>query len=167
MAPSWYVLQSKPHKENQVYNYLTAQGYEIFYPTMRIKPVNPRSSKVRPYFPRYMFVHVDLEAVGLSALQWVPGAIGLVKFDDYVAPVPDNVVYDIQQQISVLEAVQADLAGQFKPGDQLRITSGPLAGYEAIFDKRLSGTERVQVLLQMVDSLVRVQINAGEIQLIQ
>lgn len=46
----------------------------------------------------------------------------------------------------------------------MRITHGPFAGYEAIFDMRLSGSERVQVLLQMLGRLVKVQVNAGAIE---
>ncbi len=33
----------------------------------------------------------------------------------------------------------------------MTITSGPFAGYEAIFDARLSGGERVRVLLTMLN----------------
>ena len=60
-----------------------------------MQPVNPRSSKIWPYFPRYMFAHVDLDEVGLSALSWVPGAIGIVQFDGRdAAPVSDGVITD-------------------------------------------------------------------------
>ena len=60
---SWYVIHSKPRKENQVYSQLQARAIETFYPTIRVKPVNPRSAKIRPYFPGYLFVRVDLDAV--------------------------------------------------------------------------------------------------------
>jgi len=61
---SWYVIHSKPRKENQVNAYLRTQGFETFYPTLRVQPVNPRASRIRPYFPRYLFVHADLDEVG-------------------------------------------------------------------------------------------------------
>ena len=70
----WYALQTKPRKEMQVNSYLSSHRIEVFYPTAAVKPVNPRASKVRAYFPNYLFVKADLEAIGLSALQWVPGA---------------------------------------------------------------------------------------------
>jgi len=46
------------------------------------------------------------------------------------------------------------------------ISDGPFAGYEAIFDTRLPGSERVRVLLQLLNSQRRVpvELNAGQIQ---
>src|SRR5690606_22906620 len=95
----WYVIQSKPRQENQVSAYLTAQGLEVFYPTVRVQPVNPRASTLRPLFPRYVFVQADLDEVGVSALQWVPGAIGLVMFDGVAAPVHEAVVKAIHRRV--------------------------------------------------------------------
>ena len=76
----WYVMQSKPQKEKLLYEQLRSREIETFYPSIRTKPVNPRARKYKSYFPGYMFVHVDLDLVGISALQWVPGAVGLVNF---------------------------------------------------------------------------------------
>jgi hypothetical protein len=39
-----------------------------------------------------------------------------------------------------------------------------LAGYEAIFDLQLSGSERVQVLLEMLGRLVKVTVNTSAIE---
>ncbi|NLF77447.1 MAG: hypothetical protein GX573_17265, partial [Chloroflexi bacterium] len=44
------------------------------------------------------------------------------------------------------------------------ITQGALAGYEALFDMRLSGSERVQVLLEMLGRQVRMQLHASQIE---
>ncbi len=164
MGAAWYVIQSKPCKENQVYAYLTAEGFEVFYPTLRVTPVNPRSSKIRPLFPRYMFVHADLEEVGVSALQWVPFAVGLVQFDGYVAPVPEHVIHELKRRVAEIEEAGGLVFEDLQTGDPVRIVQGPFAGYEAIFDLRLSGSERVQVLLEMLGRLVKVQINANAIE---
>jgi transcriptional antiterminator RfaH len=163
-AAAWYVLHCKPQKENHVYAYLEAQAFEVFYPTIRIQPVNPRSSKVRPYFPRYMFVHADLNEVGLSALTWIPNAIGLVRFDQDAVPVPDNVIYELRRRIAQFEAAGGLTCSGLKQGDRVHIVRGPLAGYEAIFDVRLSGSERVQVLLNMLGRLVKAQVNTSMIE---
>jgi transcriptional antiterminator RfaH len=164
MGSAWYVIQSKPHKENQLSSYLETQGFEVFYPTIEVKPVNPRASKIRPYFPRYMFVHTDLDEVGISALQWVPGAIGLVQFEGYATPVPDHVIIEIRRRIAGIQSAGGIQLDGLKPGDPVQITHGPLSGYEAIFDLRLSGAERVQVLLEMLGRLVKVQVHAGAIE---
>ena len=57
------------------------------------------------------------------------------------------------------------LPGAIHPGDLVQINSGPFNGYEAIFDARLPGTERVRVLLQFLsDRHVPVELNVAHIQ---
>ncbi len=58
MSPCWYVLRSKPHKEDLVWRQAVSQGFEIFYPRIPAQAVNPRARKIVPYFPGYMFVRV-------------------------------------------------------------------------------------------------------------
>ena len=161
---AWYVIQSKPHKENQLCSYLRAQGLEVYYPTLQVKPANPRSSKIRPLFPRYLFVHTNLEEIGMSALRWLPHAIGIVQFDGYAAPVPDAIMFELKRRVDALQAAGGPTFDGLKPGDRVRITQGALAGYEALFDMRLSGGERVQVLLEMLGRQVRMQLHASAIE---
>jgi transcriptional antiterminator RfaH len=163
-TPAWYVIRSKPHKEKQVNSYLKEQGFEVFYPTIRVKPANPRSSTVRPYFPGYLFVYTDISDTGMSALQWVPGATGLVQFGGQPAPVPEHVVQEIRKHVEQIEQMGGLSMKGLKSGEPVRITHGPMAGYEAIFDLRLSGADRVQVLLEMLGRQVKVQIDAAHIE---
>ncbi|HEX3049555.1 MAG TPA: transcription termination/antitermination NusG family protein [Aggregatilineaceae bacterium] len=162
--PAWHVLHSKPHKENQLNAYLRAQGHEVFYPTLKVQPVNPRSSKIRPYFPGYMFIHVDIDEVGISALQWVPGANRLVAFDGYPATVPDHVIKELKSRVAQIEKAGGLILQGLERGDPVRITSGPFAGYEAIFDMRLSGNERVQILLDILGRQVKMKVQSGSIE---
>ncbi len=166
MPVHWYALRSKPRKEDVVWRLLKTQGYEVFYPRLRVQPVNPRSRKVRPYFPGYMFVQVDINEVGLSTFQWMPHALGLVTFGDEPAIVPDNLIYAIQKRVDEIAAVGGELFDGLKRGDEIVISAGPFAGYEAIFDVRLPGSERVRVLLQLLNSQrqVPIELDAGQIQ---
>src|SRR5690606_41838890 len=133
-AHAWYVIQSKPRKENQVCAYLKSQGLEVFYPTLKVQPVNPRASTIRPLFPRYLVVQADLDEVGMSALQWVPGAIGLVEFDGVATPVHDAVVQAIRRRVQQIREVGGLTCDGQEPGDRVLIADGPVEGYEAIFD---------------------------------
>ncbi|MBN1451865.1 MAG: hypothetical protein JW963_12685 [Anaerolineales bacterium] len=101
---AWYVLHSKPRKKSQLNAYLQSQGIETFSPTVRLNPVNPRSSKIRPYFPRYLFAHADLEEVDLSLFEWAPGAHCLVTFDGRPARVPKHVICQIKRRVEKIEA---------------------------------------------------------------
>ncbi len=100
MSLAWYVLHSKPNKEEFLRQQLTSRQVDHFYPTVVVTPVNPRSRKIRPFFPGYLFVHMDLDEVNQSpSLQWMPGAVGLVAFDGKAAEVPDGLIAALKQRL--------------------------------------------------------------------
>lgn len=150
MPVCWYVLHSKPNKEELLWEQLNIRKVETFYPRIRVQPINPRARKVRPYFPGYVFVHVDLERVGISALNWMPGATGFVSFDHQPSVVPESLVQAVQKKVDAINAAGGEVFEGLQPGDLVEIRSGPFAGYEAIFDARLPGRDRVRVLLQFL-----------------
>jgi transcriptional antiterminator RfaH len=147
MTISWYAMRSKPNKEDFLVGQLTSYGIEVFYPRLRVKPANPRARKIVPYFPSYLFVHMDLDVINISTLRWMPGASGLVSFDGEPASVPDLLVDTLQKQVQLLNASSQNFLDELKRGDRVMVESGPFAGYEAIFDERLPGRDRVRVLL--------------------
>ena len=150
MAVYWYALQSKPNKEEAVYGQLLSQDVEVYYPRIRVHPVNPRARKIKAYFPGYMFVHVDLGQVGLSTIQWMPFTRGMVSFDQEPAVVPDALIVAIHRRVDEVNQAGGEVFEGLQKGDVVYIHEGPFAGYEAIFDVRLSGSERVRVLLKLL-----------------
>ena len=164
MTTRWYALRSKPRKEEVLWRQLNAQEYEVFFPRLRVHPVNPRSKKLRAYFPGYMFIRTDLEEVGKSTFNWMPHAIGLVSFGGEPASVPDNLIHAIRKRVEELAEAGGELFDGLQSGDEIRISDGPFAGYEAIFDTRIPGSERVRVLIQMLsDRQIPVELRAGQI----
>lgn len=166
MAYQWYALRSKPRKEEVVWRQIRTQGFETFYPRLRVNPVNPRSRKVRPYFPGYLFVFADLEEVGVSIFQWMPHAMGLVSFGGEPANVPENLIHALRKRVEEIAAAGGEVFDGLQPGDVVRISDGPFRGFEAIFDTRLPGSARVRVLLELLGSQRRVpvELSAGQIQ---
>ena len=164
MNVNWYVLRSKPLRETALWQQAVSQGFEVFYPRIPVPAVNPRSRKVVPYFPGYMFVRVALEQVGRSTFQWMPNAHGLICFDDTPADVPDALVDAIRARVAAIMAAGGELLYGLKQGDLVTIKSGPFAGYNAIFDARLSGGDRVRVLLALLNDR-QVALDVSEAQL--
>lgn len=148
----WYALRVKPHKERFVRRLLEDQGTTVYFPALRVKPVNPRAATVRPYFPGYIFVQADLEQEGQDAYRWLPGVHGLVAFGGAPAVVQEALIVALRQRLKQIEEAGGLKPAVFQPGDRVRIVAGPLAGYEAIFDTQLSGKERVQVLLAFLSA---------------
>lgn len=166
MPQQWYAIRSKPRKEEVVWLQVASQGFETYYPRIRVNPVNPRSKKLRPYFPGYLFVRADLDEVGMSIFQWMPHSIGLVSFGGEPSIVPENLVVAIRQKLDRINAAGGAIFDGMKPGDAVWISEGPFKGYEAIFDERVAGSERVRVLLEFLGSKRKVPLtlHAGQIE---
>ncbi len=164
MTSYWYALQSKPNKEDALFEQLQNQGVEVFFPRIRVTPVNPRAKKVKAYFPGYMFIYTDLEEIGVSTFRWMPFARGMVIFDQEPATVPESLINAIRRRVDQVNAVGGEVFEGLHKGETVFIQDGPFAGYEAIFDLRLTGSERVRVLIKLLSQRqVPVELGVGQI----
>lgn len=163
----WYVMHSKPRKEAFLRERLRIQRIEVYLPSIRVKPVNPRARKEQPFFPGYLFVHVDLEKIPMSEFRWMSGSIGLVCYGGEPAYVGDALVREIQRQVDEITDAADNYVDRFRAGDMVVINDGPFATYKAMFDCRLSGSDRVRVLLELLqDQKIRVELSGRQLQLL-
>jgi transcriptional antiterminator RfaH len=157
-------MHSKPQKEQWLYDQLGELQIEAYYPCLRVKYGRSCSYRSKPYFPRYLFVNVDLTLTGISMLQWIPGSLGLVAFGGEPACVPDGLLQRIQNRVDEINGAEDQLFDILKPGDEVVIRSGPFAGYDAIFCTRLRDSERVQILLKVLqEHVIRVDLQVSQI----
>lgn len=168
MGEHWYALRSKPNKEEVLWQEMRARGYETFYPRLSIHPVNPRSRKVKPYFPSYLFVRLEQHAKGHSALARIPYSYGLVSFGPEPSSIPDELIQAIRQRIDQVNSTHGKALDRLRTGDSVVIQNGSFKGYQAIFNERLSGSERVRVLLIMIgERHIPLELPADHIQQIK
>lgn len=154
MSTFWYVIHSQVNKEDSLKRQLEIKGLTYFYPTLRVKPVNPRSRKIRPYFPGYLFISLDLNQTSASDLQWMPYSAGLVSFGGEPARVPDNIIEALRRKLPAINDETQSVSDGLEAGDTIVIKGGPFEGFEGIFQTHLSGKERVQILLKMLSNQV-------------
>ena len=161
----WYVMHSKPQKEVFLRERLRIQRIEVYLPSIRLKPVNPRARKEQPFFPGYLFVHVDLEEISISELRWIPGSIGIVSYGGEPASVGDALIREIQKQVEEISDLANNSVDRFGPGDMVVINDGPFASYKAMFDCRISGHDRVRVLLELLQGQkMRLELSGRQLQ---
>jgi transcription antitermination factor NusG len=164
MTHCWYVIQSKPRKEEFLADQMDLRRIEIYNPRIRVQAVNPRARKIKPYFPGYVFAKMDLEKAGTLSMQYLPGAAGLVTYGGEPADVPDGLVQAIRHRVDEINLAGGELFEVLRMGETVMIHSGPFAGYEAIFDARLPGSDRVRVLLKLLKNRqMQVDLPAGQI----
>jgi len=156
----WYALYTKPHKEHQVYALLQGRNIEAYLPTVRRKVKRRDRPERVVYFPCYLFARMDLEVIPRSSIDWMPGMRRIVSAGEQPIIVADEIVELIRRR---LEDMEETGYGRFRQGDRVRITEGPLHDLEAIFDRPLSATDRVQVLLDVMGRLTPVTLNYSQI----
>jgi transcription antitermination factor NusG len=157
---NWYAVQTQPHKEFLVHRTLgAAVGIETYLPTLHVKPANPRARKRRPFFPGYLFVQADLEEVGLSPIQWAPGVVRVLGCDDVPIPIPEHLIAEIQRRLGRVQKEDPLGLGRLKKDDRVRITTGPFAGYEGMFDLHLDGRTRVRILVEFLGRITPAEVD--------
>jgi transcriptional antiterminator RfaH len=157
----WIVLFTQPHKEFQVQGLLRGRSIETYLPTTL--PARPRSDRRAqiPFFPRYLFAHVDLSIVQRSSLEWMPGVTSIVSFDGQPAIVSHEAIELIRARLARLNERGFS---PFERGERVRITSGPLRHMEAVFDRALTPAGRVRILLDAVRRMMPVEIDMGALE---
>ena len=102
-------------------------------------PANPRARKPCPFFPGYLFVEAELHAVGISTFRYMPYCTDLVcSFGGEAAQIPNELIQGLRRRLSELAKEGGTPAEVFSKGERVAIVEGPFAGWEAVFDARLS-----------------------------
>jgi transcriptional antiterminator RfaH len=156
----WYTVHTRPNAEFQAATALQERGIETYLPELESSNRGNGRSK-KPFFPCYLFVRVDFEVTGLSQLQWTPGLRRVVAFDDRPVPLPDEVINLIRRK---LDGVSAATAHNFRPGETVRITDGPLQGMLAVFEGPSTPAERVRVLLDFLGRGRRAHVSVADVE---
>jgi transcriptional antiterminator RfaH len=146
---NWYVIQTKTKKELEARSYLSMKGVEVFSPTMEI--VVARGGKMvsgqRALFPGYLFGRFNL-LEEYSLVRWGRGVRKIVGFGAEPLPVADEVIELIRNRAQGGECVKK--ACSFEPNDLVRVRSGPMKDLLGVFERWVSDSERVRVLLNLV-----------------
>ena len=118
---------------------------------------------VRPLFPRYLFVRLNLAAEGWRSIRSTIGVTDIVCFGDQPAPLPSGVIEALQSQEVVGGFIQFADQNSFKPGDSVVVLKGPFARQLGRCDGA-SDNERVAILLDLLGRKVRVVLDVEAVE---
>lgn len=155
----WHALFTKPRMERRVGRRIAARGIEVYVPLLEYHGRTGRTLD-RAFFPRYIFARFDWQNEGVSRVQWTPGLSSIVTFDGKPAVLPDDWVHNLRD---TLEEIDGDEFLALKPGEKVRVRSGPFRDIEAIFEKRMNGEDRVAILLEIMGRQTRVIVDGGAV----
>ncbi len=150
----WYAIQTKGNKERDVAKRLMDLKLEIFLPWLRDR--RRIGSKYQwvlvPLFPGYLFCRLDIVVSGKAA-RYSPGVKDFLKFGNEITEISNDIIVALQERCP--RGVAAIDPVSLTAGDCIRINEGPFAGLEAIFEKKMKGSERVAVLLEILGRQTR------------
>ncbi len=150
-ALKWYLLRTKAGKERWVRDQLLTLVPGVFLPMLKARV--PRWGRlalsISPLFPCYVFARFDL-AKSYFEVKYLPGVQGFVSAGPDPLAVPDEIIEQIKNRgvDDIVEIVEKP----FDTGERVRVIEGPFRGFEAVFDRYLSGAERVAILLNAVEA---------------
>ncbi len=146
---NWYVIQTKPKKEEEATLYLSTKGVEIFSPIMETFTTrNARIAKeLKSLFPGYIFGKFDLER-NYPLVRWARGVKCLLSFGGYPTPISEAIVEIIKERTDARGVVR--VKGDYQPNEVVRVKTGPLKDFLGIFERWVSDSERVRILLNLI-----------------
>jgi transcriptional antiterminator RfaH len=147
----WYLVRTKIGKERWVRDQLATSLPEVFLPLLEAR--TPRWGKlvwsIAPLFPCYIFARFDLQAHYFD-VKYMAGVQGLVSAGNDPLSVQAFVIDEIRRR-GVNGVVKIE-EKSFDNGERVRVVDGPFRGFEAIFQRYLSGAERVAILLNALET---------------
>jgi len=148
-AAHWYVIRTRSKQEDRADINLRTGQVQTFTPKLRKARTLGYGGRYvsKPLFTRYIFAHFDAGRL-LHQVKYTRGVQNVVSFGGRPAPIDDKVINLIREQVDEDGFVR--LGEEFKFGDKITITSGPLKNLVGIFQRDLKNTDRVRILLNTV-----------------
>jgi transcription elongation factor/antiterminator RfaH len=162
MEMQWFVVRTKAGDEDRANTNLLNQEIETFLPLFKARYL--RGGKmietIKPLFPNYLFARLDPD-LHYTKVKWTRGVSRILGNREGPVPISEAVVQAIRNRVGRDELIE--LEEGMKEGDLVQVISGPLKDLLGVFQKRMSGKDRVRILLNLIGVDVPVQISKWQI----
>jgi transcriptional antiterminator RfaH len=158
----WYAVHTLPFAEARAEGQLQNQGFRTFQPKRRktVRHARKLRTMEAPYFPRYIFVVLDLARHQWRSVNGTFGVSRLVMLGDQPHPAPRGVVE------TLILAADSDgvlqVSDKLQKGGAVRVIAGPFAERLAVLD-HLDDSGRVRLLLDILGRHVAISTAANNL----
>jgi transcription elongation factor/antiterminator RfaH len=158
----WYAVHTLPFAEARAERQLQRQEFRTFQPKRykTIRHARKLSTIEAPFFPRYLFIVLDLDRHQWRSVNGTFGVSRLVMHGDQPHPVPRGVVEALIEAADARGILQ--LGRKLQLGERVRLLAGPFAEQIAILE-RLDDSGRVQVLLHILGRQAAVSTDVNNV----
>jgi transcriptional antiterminator RfaH len=159
-ACSWYTIHTNPRQEMRAESNLKAWGIETYLPKIKDGSVDrfksDRTWSIKPLFARYLFARFRFSAFG-HKIRNTRGIRDVVGFGEIPAPVDDEIIDLIRSRHD--EQGYVKLVADVDHGDEVVVTDGMFKGIHGIFERNVSNSDRVMILLKAIQFQAHVIIH--------
>ena len=156
----WYVIRTKPRSEELAQSYLSCHGITTFLPWMQTL-ANKSEKDLNPLFPGYLFAKFDVRK-SYPLVKWGKGINTILGYGRYPTPLAEEVISIIKSRTDEKNVVK--IAYQLSKNDCVRIRSGPLKDLLGMFDRWVSDSGRVRVLLNLIGYQASVDLHYSQLE---
>ena len=159
----WILVYTKPNQETRANDNLRNQGFKTFLPLISSSNRDDESKNLKPVFPRYIFVQLDLNSGKWNSIKSSYGVSGIVMFGEEFTPIPYEIIKSLKKKLDAEDIYEEKvLDTDYKKGDKLTIKEGKFAGIEAIFLSKKS-KDRVRLLLNLLNTQIVSELSLSDI----
>jgi transcriptional antiterminator RfaH len=156
----WIVVTTHPHREATALENLRRQSFEGYCPmiTRRVRHARRTTDVSRPLFPGYIFVRLPAAGINWAPILSTKGVRALVRFGTEPGLISGAFIARLKAREVDGRIVRPDQP--FKPGDPVRLVSGPFDGLIAEI-LELADNDRLIVLMGLLNQTVRVTVESS------
>ena len=157
----WFAVSTSGNNEYVALLNLKKQNFETYYP--RYKKITKHARKlktvIKPLFPGYLFVNLDVEKQSWSKINSTFGVKKLITMGSKPVSLSERIIEDLKgrEDINGITNIIADVP--YEKGDKILINDGPLQGKIGVFDG-LSADQRIKVLFEILGRNIGLTVSA-------
>jgi transcriptional antiterminator RfaH len=137
------------------------QNFESYYP--KYKKITKHARKVRtvikPLFPGYLFVSLDVEKQSWSKINSTFGVKKIITMGSKPVSFSEKIIQDLKSREDINGITDIITDVPYEKGDKILINDGPLQGKVGVFDG-LSDDKRIKVLFEILGRNVALSVSA-------
>jgi transcriptional antiterminator RfaH len=148
----WYLVRTKPSREETAYVNLCRQGYESYLPRLlrTDRSKGRHVERIVALFPRYLFVRLEEGRQSLAPVRSSVGVSDVVRFGADYAVVPGKVIHDLRAREEPASGLHRLVGNErLARGERVRVSTRTFDGLEGVFERH-DGAKRVIVLLSLL-----------------
>lgn len=137
---------------------------EVLVPTEEVTKTTKKGKKTsrKVFFPGYIMVRTIINEKTWSLVRGTPGVTGFVKTGKYPIPLSPEEIRVTLDQIEGRKP-RIEYVVDFEPGELVKITSGPFAGFMVVVEDIYPERQKIKVLVTVFGRATSTELELSEV----